>query len=79
MYGLRAGWRWVGDGLQFCKEWELEDKDKSDVERTKVAMGESMQWFINCLFFTVETGEDFDGCLPTLDLNIKVSEKNVIN
>ena len=27
LYGLRAGWRWTGGGLWYCKEWEIEDKD----------------------------------------------------
>ena len=33
----------------------------------------------NCLEFTMETEEDFsDGWLPTLDLKIRVNEKNLI-
>ena len=30
------------------------------------------------LKFTVETGEDFDGWLPTLDTSLKVGDNNVI-
>ena len=79
MYPLRAGWRWVEGGLWFCEQWELEDRDLSDVQRTKNAVGASLDGLVECLTFTVETCEDYDdGFLPTLDLNIKVDDDGEI-
>ena len=78
LHGLRAGCGWVGEGLWFCKEWEMEDEEKTDTERTKDDMGKCMEGLVKCLAFTMESGEDFDGWLPTLDLNMKVAQDNQI-
>ena len=35
LYGLRAGWRFHGGGLWYCKQWEEEDVEMSAMMRTK--------------------------------------------
>ena len=55
------------------------DRDVSDIERTKRVVHDAMQGLTDCLTFTVETEEDFpNGWLPTLDLELKVDDKNQI-
>jgi hypothetical protein len=79
MYAVRPGWRWEGEGLWFKKEWEEEDSMLSPTERTKRVVQASMQGLTKCLSFTVETCEDFsNGWLPTLDFQIRVTERNMI-
>ena len=79
MFSLRPGWRWCNNGLWFCEEWALEDSFKSPTERTKDAMMGSLDGLIECLRFTVETGEEFEQYwLPTLDLSLKVDEMNQV-
>ena len=79
LYALRPGWRWEGNGLWYKKEWEVEDSFLSPIERTKRMILASMQGLTKCLAFTVETCEDFEnGCLPTLDFQLRVTINNII-
>ena len=79
VFALRPGWRWCDNGLWFCEEWALEDQHKTPTERTKEAIMGSMGGLVECLSFTVESGEEFEeGWLPTLDLSLKMSDKNQV-
>ena len=58
----------------------MEDEQLSDIERTKRAIGPSMDGIMDCLSLTVESEEDHaNGWLPTLDLNLQVDSDNSIN
>ena len=59
LYAVRAGWRWFQGGLWYRREWETEDSNLTDIERTKRAIQGAMQGLTDCLTFTVETEEDF--------------------
>ena len=81
LHPLQRGWRWVGGvGLKFCLTWQFEDAALSPTEVTKRALLGSMEGVEPYLKFTAETGEDpgFNGWLPTLDLNIMVTNNNQI-
>ena len=76
---IRAGWRWVAGGMQYCKKWELEDTKLSSTEVTRRALGASMNEVTQYLSFTTEVGEEFEGgWLPTLDTSLKVTENNKV-
>ena len=80
LHAVRAGWRWVQGGLWYCQQWEEEDAELSNIERTKRVIGESMGGIVDCLEFTVESQEDFpDSWLPTLDINIQIDSGNMVN
>ena len=79
LYGLRAGWRWVNDGLWYCEEWEQEDKTKTLIHRTVDVVKDNMVGLTKCLEFTVESEEDYpDGFIPTLDLATRVNKNHRI-
>ena len=76
---VKRGWRWVGDRLQYCKKWEIEDKDMTPEKMTSSILLRTMNDIETYLTFTVETGEDFDGWLPTLDTSLRVRGDNQID
>ena len=76
---LRPGWRWVNRRLQYTVRWEGEDYGLSPQERTKRAIGLSMNEIMTFLRFTTESGEEFkEGWLPTLDSNLMVDSTNTV-
>ena len=79
MQPIKRGWRWEKGSLVYCKKWELEDWDVTPEERTGQIMKETMQGVETYLQFTVETSEDFDGWLPTLDTNLRVEDDNQVS
>ena len=79
LFPIKSGWRWCMGDLVFCKRWEQEDREISPTERTKRILHGTMMDIEDFLKFTVETGEDFvSGWLATLDTDIRVTEKNVV-
>ena len=65
--------------LWFREDWEESDRGLFAIERTKRIVYGAMQGLTECLAFTVETEEDIsDGLLPTLDMKMRVNEKNQI-
>ena len=81
LHPLLHGWRWVGGvGLKFSLTWQQEDATLSPTEVIKRALLGSMEGVEPYLKFTVESGEDpgFNGWLPTLDLNIMVTNNNQV-
>ena len=79
LYAIRPGWRMVGDRLLFKKTWEMEDWSICPTTRTAQILGETMQGVVEGLKFTIETKNDFeDGKLPTLDINLFITEENRI-
>ena len=40
---IKAGWRWESESLQYCREWEEEDKYKSGIVRTKEILLQSFK------------------------------------
>ena len=60
---IKVGWRWEGGTLMYCKRWALEDAAKTPLELTVDVIRGSLKGIIECLEFTVETGDEFeDGC-----------------
>jgi hypothetical protein len=79
LHPIRAGWRWTGDCLEYCKRWAMEDEGVTPLERTKRVLEATMAGLDTQLTFTMETEEDYkDNWLPTLDTNIRVEEDNKI-
>ena len=35
LMAIKEGWRWHGDGLYWCKEWEEEDKKSGEAEESR--------------------------------------------
>ena len=71
--GLREGWRWVEDGLYYCKEWEQEDRllGETPTQRSSRILKGIMNSILTFLNLTMEIGDDFnDQKFPTLDLKI---------
>ena len=65
--------------IKFCKRWEKEDEVLSGLEITKRILEGTMGGLEDYLKFTMETEDDFDnGWLPTLDTEIKVTPRNII-
>ena len=77
---IRLGWRWVDGCMRFRSSWRMEEKVKgmSGLEKTTEVIESIMNNICNWLKLTMENEDMFDGVLPTLDLNIWVSEDNVI-
>ena len=78
LYPFKAGWRWWDGGIWYCDQWREEDIWLSPTEITSRIIGGTLSVVEEFLKFTVETGEDFDGWLPTLDTSLKVGDNNVI-
>ena len=81
MQPVKRGWKWQGGELLFSRGWELEEMQEGVTPegKTKIIMLESMQGVETYLEFTVESPEDFDGWLPTLDTNLRVEKDNQIS
>ena len=81
MQPVKRGWKWQGGELLFSRGWELEEMEEGVTPegKTKIIMLESMQGVETYLEFTVESPEDFDGWLPTLDTNLRVEKDNQIS
>ena len=81
LYGIRKGWRWWDGELCYCQEWEREDEavGMCDLERTTTVLQEIMKEVCHFLRMTMETELDFqERTLPTLDVQLWVSEGNVV-
>ena len=76
---LKPGWRWQEEtkNIMYTKEWAQED-DLTAEGRTRDILGKTMEGIEDYLSFTVESGEQFGGWLPTLDTSMKVTEDNRI-
>ena len=80
MYSIRLGWRWAEGGLKYRKAWREEERAKgmTGLQKTVEVIEGMMNSICTWLKFTMETVDDFDGRLPTLDLNIWIREDNLI-
>ena len=76
---LRPGWRWHGGGLRYKESWRLEDKEITRIEITRRVIEGSRQEILPSPRFTTEIGEGEGLWLPTLDIQIRVEENNVIS
>ena len=81
IHPFHHGWRWspLEQSVRYCEKWRMEDKNLSPMEVTKRILHGTMTGIDSFLEFTMETGEDFDGWLPSLDTNLTVEENNIIN
>ena len=73
--GLHEGWKWVEDGLFYCKEWEEEDRllGETPTQRSARILKGIMNSILKFLNLKIEIEDDFeDKKLPTLDLKIRV-------
>ena len=79
LYRFKAGWRWTMGRIKYCKRWEQEDMGLSGLEISKRILAGTMGGLEDYLTFTMETEEDFEnGWLPTLDAELKVNLRNII-
>ena len=80
IHPFHHGWRWSEkeNSVKFRNKWREEDKDLSYIEVTKRILHGTMTGIESFLEFTMETEEEFDGWLPTLDTNIRVEERTNI-
>ena len=79
IHSIKRGWRWEEGELVWMEEWEVEDAGVRLKEVTKRVVNKSMQEVLPFLNITTEIGEDFeDGWLPTLDISLKVDEREQV-
>ena len=78
LYRFKPGWRWIENSVKYCKRWEQEDSQLSGVEISKRIIHGTMQGLETFLDFTMETPDDFQGWLPTLDTSLQVMENNQV-
>ena len=78
MYGIRLGWRWEDNQLCFSMKWRLEERGSgmTVLEKTVEVLSQMMNSVCVFLNLTMETVMDFEGVLPSLDLNIWVREED---
>ena len=76
---FKCGWRWEEDDIKFKEAWRGEDADLSGEEITRRIIHGSMQGVMESLRFTTEIGEEEGGWLPTLDLQVRVEENNLVS
>ena len=76
---IKPGWRWCSDSksIKYTEEWAKFDMETPE-GRTRDILGCTMGEIEEYLSFTVESGEQFGGWLPTLDTSLKVTEENKI-
>ena len=76
---IKRGWRWSNGELLYCKQWEMDDANLTTTEVTRRVLMASMQVVEEFLEFTTEVGDEYDsGWLPTLDVELKVDHKNIV-
>ena len=51
---FKPGWRWVDQGIKYCKKWEREDSTVTAIERTRRVLAGSMGIVEDFLEFTTE-------------------------
>ena len=75
---LAICWRWLEGELVFCSAWRAEEKERriTGLQKTVEVLCGMMNDVSGFLTMTMESADDFDGTLPTLDLGIWVREDN---
>ena len=75
---IRLGWRVVDGILQYRDSWRLEELEMgmTALQKTTEIMRDVMNSVCGWLRLTMETEDMFDGWLPTLDLQIQMTEEN---
>ena len=76
---FKHGWRWENEDLVYKEAWRWEDADLSSEEVTRRIIHGSMQGVMKSLKFTTELGEEEGGWLPTLDLQVRVEDNNIVS
>ena len=77
---IRRGWRWMNGALMYTLRWDMEDEVKAAMEVTVGVLKETVRGVADYLDFTFETGDDYqDGWLPTLDVSIRINDKNLVD
>ena len=73
---IKKGWYWTDNGWQFDAN---SDDNRSPIERTCEELKKVFESIMDFLKFTTESELDFqNGYLPTLDVELKVSESGLI-
>ena len=77
---VRLGWRWTDGQLRYKRAWRLEEEREgmSLLAKTTEILEKLMNSICDWLVLTMETEEMFNGVLPTLDLELWVTEENKI-
>ena len=80
LHAIRLGWRIVDGSLVFCSAWRDEEREAgiSAIEKTTKILKDVMNNICGWLTLTIETEDMFQGVLPTLDLEIWVTESNEV-
>ena len=75
---IRLGWRVLDGILQYRDSWRLEELEMgmTALQKTTEIMRDVMNSVCGWLRLTMETEDMFDGWLPTLDLQIQMTEEN---
>ena len=82
LYPIRLGWRWLGNGLYYCKMWEDEERNLglTPLDKTSSVLLDTMGDVHGFLRFTKEKAMDFqDNKLPTLDMKIWIAKDNIVH
>ena len=78
-HSIRLGWRWIDGDLRYCGRWRADEvaRGMTGLEKTLEVIKAIMNEICNFLTLTMESCNDFEDLkLPTLDLNIWVTEDN---
>ena len=80
MHGVMLGWRWMNGEMVYKGTWRMEERraKMTILAKTTEIMEGVMNSICGWLKLTMENESMFGGVLPTLDLNIWISESNEI-
>ena len=80
LFGVSLGWRWINEGVYYCSDWKREEQEAgmTGLQKTVEIFQSMMNQACNFLTMTMDTADDFNGVLPTLDLElwVRVREDN---
>ena len=80
LHGVMLGWRWMNGEMVYKGTWRMEERraKMTILAKTTEIMEGVMNSICGWLKLTMENESMFGGVLPTLDLNIWISESNEI-
>ena len=78
MRSIRLGWIWMNDELVFMEAWRREEQEvgMTGLRKTLEVMKDIMNSICDFLTLTMESVDDYNGVLPTLDLSLWVRWEN---
>ena len=78
LHAIRLGWRVMDGILQYKRIWMEEEREleMTALQKTTEVLKDLMNGVCGWLTLTMETEDMFDGWLPPLDLEIRMTEDN---